>query len=179
MKNIFTLLIVFTILLTGCNNNISSQSLQEVTDINNNQSSEIVIEDTNDMDDIDEFTQSSLSDIFEIRDKMFIAQTNEIYYNAKDYLGKIIKYNGVFNANEDSEAGQMFYSVIRYGPGCCGDDGNVGFEVIWDSEYPSHNDWVEAIGILEEYEENGNKYLRLSLTSLNVLPVRGEEYVIQ
>jgi Predicted membrane protein len=181
MKNIFTLLIVLTILLTGCNNNISGESLPEVTDIYDNQSSDIetIMDDTNNIDDMDEFVQLSDSDVFEIREKMFIAQTNEIYYNAKDYLGKIIKYNGVFNVYGDSEAGQVFYSVIRYGPGCCGDDGNVGFEVMWDSEYPNHNDWVEAIGILEEYEEGGNKYLRLSLTSLTVLPTRGEEYVIQ
>lgn len=117
--------------------------------------------------------------VVEIKEKMFIAQTNDIYFNAEDYLGKTIKYEGIFDVYEDTETGAKYYSVIRYGPGCCGVDANAGFEVRWDEDYPASNDWVEAVGVLEEYEEDGNKYLRLNLSSLKVLPARGAEYVSQ
>lgn len=123
--------------------------------------------------------QVSSGDIIEIKEKMFIAQTNDVYFNAPDYLGKTIKYEGIFDVFEVPETGATYYSVIRYGPGCCGIDANAGFEVIWDKDYPNQNDWVEAVGVLEEYEENGFQFLRLQLSSLTVLPTRGAEYVEQ
>jgi len=122
---------------------------------------------------------SSDGEVFEIREKLFVAQTNDIYYNALDYLGKTLKYEGVFSEFTDPETGETFYSVIRYGPGCCGIDSDCGFEVKWDKGYPAADDWVEAVGVLEEYEEGGFWYLRLALTSLTVLDERGAEYVTQ
>jgi hypothetical protein len=75
--------------------------------------------------------------------------------------------------------------VIRYGPGCCGNDGNAGFEVAWDNQdtaggaYPDLDAWVEASGVLRTYEEDGYPYLYLALSSLNVLDSRGAEFVTQ
>lgn len=119
------------------------------------------------------------SDVIKIKEKMFIAQTNDIYINAEDYLGKTIKYEGIFNSFYNDANDTTYYYVIRYGPGCCGFDANAGFEVVWSGDYPNNNDWVEVVGILEEFEEDGNKYLRLDLSSLTVLDTRGEEYVYQ
>jgi uncharacterized membrane protein YcgQ (UPF0703/DUF1980 family) len=104
-----------------------------------------------------------------IKDKMFIAQINEIYLNSEDYIGRTIKYEGIF-LNENG----VNY-VIRYGPGCCGDDGNAGFEVVWSGPYPDKNAWVEAAGIIEEYGKDGRQYLRLNLSSLKVLETRGAD----
>ncbi|MDR0859049.1 MAG: hypothetical protein LBN97_08465 [Oscillospiraceae bacterium] len=129
--------------------------------------------------EIDEVASAKNSDVVEIREKMFVAQTNDVYYNADDYFGKTIKYEGIFTAYTWEETGLTYYSVFRYGPGCCGSDGNCGFEVIWDNAYPEPDDWVEAVGTLEVYEEYGEKYLRLALDSLTVLETRGEEYVWQ
>lgn len=122
---------------------------------------------------------SKNSDTIEIKEKMFIAQTNDIYLNVDDYLGKTIKYEGIFDQFTWEETGETYAYVIRYGPGCCGTDGNAGFEIIWDGDYPDKNDWVEVIGTLELYEENGYEYLRLRLSDLTVLPTRGAEYVSQ
>jgi uncharacterized membrane protein YcgQ (UPF0703/DUF1980 family) len=116
-------------------------------------------------------------EIVEIKEKMFIEQTNDIYLNPEDYLGKTIKYEGIFKPYYDEELDETYYFVIRYGPGCCGYDSNAGFEVVWFGDYPNDNDWVEVIGVLEEYEENGNEYLRLQLSSLKVMDTRGAEYV--
>ena len=119
------------------------------------------------------------SDVIEISEKVFIAQTNDIYINTEDYLGKTIKYEGIFQSYYYDVTDTTYYSVIRYGPGCCGFDANAGFEVEWDGDYPEQNDWVEAVGTLETYEEGGAQYLRLKLSSLKVLPVRGAEFVQQ
>jgi uncharacterized membrane protein YcgQ (UPF0703/DUF1980 family) len=116
--------------------------------------------------------------IIEIKEKFFIAQTNEIYLNAEEYIGKTIKYEGLFGTYEQPD-GEKRYFVIRYGPGCCSFDANAGFEVYWNKQYPTPNDWVEAVGVLEEYEEEGIKYLRVALNSLTVMQTRGKETVLR
>jgi uncharacterized membrane protein YcgQ (UPF0703/DUF1980 family) len=125
-------------------------------------------------------TKKDASDIVEIGEKMFIAQVNDIYLNADDYLGKKIKLEGVFKQSTGEEP---YYFVIRYGPGCCGNDGLVGFEVAWDKgkaqAYPADDSWVEAEGVLKSYEEEGYQLSYIDLTSLNVLAKRGAETVTQ
>ncbi len=173
IKLISLILLISVILLPGCSekpseSDISAGNKSDLSDTANE------ISQNN-----DETTTEASSEVITIKEKMFIAQTNEIYYNADDYLGKTISYEGIFDTYTAEDSGTVYYSVIRYGPGCCGFDANAGFEVIWDSEYPQENDWVEVTGILEEYSEHGLKYLRLRLSSLDVLTTRGEEYVSQ
>jgi zinc transport system permease protein len=119
--------------------------------------------------------------VIEIREKLFIAQTNDVYLNPKDYLGKTLKLEGLFQQVQAGETGYCY--VLRYGPGCCGNDGNAGFEVAWDppleQPYPGENDWVEAVGTLKTYLEDGYPYLYLSLSSLRALDTRGAEFVTQ
>jgi len=118
----------------------------------------------------------------EIREKMFLTQMNDIYVNIEEYIGKSIKIEGMFMASYYEPTDAMFYMVMRYGPGCCGNDGIVGFEVAFDElviKTPETNDWVEAVGVLEWYEEFEQMYLRLALSSLRVLDTRGLETVQQ
>jgi zinc transport system permease protein len=123
--------------------------------------------------------------VIEIKEKMFIAQTNEIYLNSEDYAGKTIKLAGLFKKERFSPEKEPYCFVIRYGPGCCGYDGSAGFEVAWDApapaEYPEEDDWVEAVGVLKSYFEDGNQnpYYYLSLSRLTVLEERGAEFVTQ
>jgi uncharacterized membrane protein YcgQ (UPF0703/DUF1980 family) len=125
---------------------------------------------------------ASKKDVIEIKDKLFISQVNYVYVNPEDYLGKTIKLEGIFKEERGNDKSYCF--VLRYGPGCCGYDGNVGFEVAWDKEkgkpYPVEDSWVEATGELKTYEEDGySQYLYLDLISLNVLNKRGTETVMQ
>jgi putative membrane protein len=119
-------------------------------------------------------------DIVEITEKLFIAQTNDIYINAEDYIGRTVKYEGIYkNTGEWSDGpDETIHFVIRYGPGCCGYDGEAGFEVRWNGGYPAVDDWVEVTGTIEEEDyEGGYKILYVSVTSLTVKEERGAEYV--
>ncbi|MDR0822438.1 MAG: hypothetical protein LBN20_01480 [Endomicrobium sp.] len=115
-----------------------------------------------------------------IRERFFITQINEIYVNPKSYLGMTIELEGIFDSYEAYKTKEKRYFVFRYGPGCCGPDAQAGFEIVWDKSHPKENDWVKAKGVLEEYAgEDKVKYLRLRLTSLEVLPTRGKEIVLR
>ena len=118
--------------------------------------------------------------VLEITEKMFIAQVNDVYLNAEDYLGKTIKLEGMFKIEQFYEEEPPYYYVLRYGPGCCGSDGDSGFEVRWNNPYPAAESWVSATGVLKLYTEDDNfKYLYLDLSSLDVLSRRGAEMVFQ
>jgi len=124
------------------------------------------------------------ADTVVIKEKMFIAQVSDVYNNAEDYFGKTIKLEGILKKEQYYEGEPPYCFVIRYGPGCCGYDGNVGFEIRWDKDrsqqYPEAESWVEATGVLKSYEEDGyTEYLYLDLSSLNVLRKRGAEVVLQ
>jgi hypothetical protein len=123
-------------------------------------------------------------EVVEIGEKLFIAQTNDVYLNPDEYLGKTIRLQGLFKRME-YEGGGGYCFVMRYGPGCCGNDGSAGFEVSWDREdpdpppYPAEDDWVEAEGVLGYYREDDYPYLYLNLLSLTVKETRGAEFVSQ
>jgi hypothetical protein len=131
----------------------------------------------------------------EIREKLFIAQTNDVYLNPEDYMGKTIKLEGLFKTQQYIGEDQGYHFVLRYGPGCCGNDGSAGFEVAWNSPetadgpqktylgrdpaYPPEDAWVEAVGILDSYEEDGYPYIFLNLLALTEKETRGAEFVTQ
>jgi hypothetical protein len=132
----------------------------------------------------------------EIREKMFIAQTNDVYLNPEDYLGKTIRLEGLFKVEQYTGEDKRYCFVLRYGPGCCGNDGSAGFEVAWGRPrpyegleavktlsagplFPKEDAWVEAVGMLDTYEEDGYPYIYLDLFSLTEKEERGAEFVSQ
>jgi len=184
MKKLFYLALTFTLLFTGCSQ--AENNSETVTSTDSNVATESLMDtdetiknmpDTSDTSADNTKAGEIAGDVIEIKENLFIAQTNDIYLNTEDYLGKTIKYEGLFKYFPSEDEVNTYYYVIRYGPGCCGYDSTAGFEVIWNGEYPEQDEWVEAIGVLETYEENGRPYLRLQLTSLTVLEERGVEYV--
>jgi len=122
-------------------------------------------------------------DVIEIKEKMFISQVNDVYVNTGDYFGKTIKLEGLFVMEYSTARTEPYCFVLRYGPGCCGSDGNVGFEVAWTDNqkksYPKEKAWVQATGELKTYQEEDYTYLYLDLASLTVLNTRGQEFVSQ
>lgn len=126
--------------------------------------------------------QAKDDSVVEITEDLFLTQINDIYTNADDYLGRKIKYQGIFETMPYEEGGesQDILYVFRNSPGCCGNDGTAGFEVAWDGEMPPQDSWVEVEGTLATFKDkDGNQYLHLELTSLKVLKQRGKEFVSQ
>lgn len=178
MKKIIAILLVSISILGGCSSPNPKTDLGDAPATNNGGTQAVDTSSVEKNHGSITINQTN-SDVIEIKEKMFIAQINDIYLNADDYMGKTVKYEGLFDSYTWAEKKKTYNYVIRFGPGCCGTDGNAGFEIEWDGEYPKLNDWVEVIGVLETYEEDGYNYLRVRATSLSVLSVRGEEYVAQ
>jgi hypothetical protein len=122
---------------------------------------------------------SDPDDLLVVGDKMFVGQMNDIYLNPDDYLGRKIRYEGFFTWFDNEETGQRYYCLVRNGPGCCGYDSLVGFEVDWAGEKPEDDDWCEVEGAIDTYEEDGLDYIVIRADSLEVLPYRGVDTVAQ
>ena len=150
MKKSIILTILTLILISGCGKASSNTTL-----------------DTNDIAD----------DVIEISEKMFIAQLDDIYLNQSEYLNKTIRYEGIFEAYELGDTNSNQYHVFRRAPGCCGDDGQAGFTILWDGQPPANNDWVEVTGTLQLHDDGNYEYLVIEAATLSTLPTRGQEFV--
>lgn len=120
------------------------------------------------------------SDVIEIKERVFIAQINDIYSNFADYEGKTIIVEGMYSEFQVSEDSPKMPVVYRKGPGCCGNDGWGGFFLRYDGQLPKENDWIRVQGkpLIEEGED-GYYNLFLQVDSLEVKKERGAETVKQ
>lgn len=118
--------------------------------------------------------------IIEIREKMFIAQIEDIYYNIEDFKDKYIKIEGMYSVVEPEEGdiGKVHF-VYRNAPGCCGNDGWAGFMLNYDGEYPNTNDWIQVVGTPEIVKNGVYEDLYLNVISIEVMEERGAEFVNQ
>lgn len=152
MKNkiLMGLTVVCLLLVTGCTSNTAEVDANDEVDLN-------------------------------ITEKMYVTYINEIYTNPDSYLGKRLKIEGMFTAEYFGETDTTYYYVYRQGPGCCGNDGSMcGFEFTSkDGKYPNENDWIEVVGTLDQYDENGVQYLTIRADSVTVKDERGAEIVTQ
>ncbi|MBR1540499.1 MAG: hypothetical protein IJ629_04970 [Clostridia bacterium] len=89
----------------------------------------------------------------DITDNYFIAQTNDVYLNYKEYEGKTVRMEGYFYVYQDYLTGENYYAVVRNSPGCCGNDGLAGLDIKWDGEYPAVNAWIQVVGKISKYSE--------------------------
>ena len=117
-------------------------------------------------------------ELLEIKEKMFLTQINDIYFNFERYKEKTIVVEGMFtylvSYLDDSE----FPAVYRRGPGCCGNDGWGGFMLDWKGTYPEKEAWIKVVGkpIIKDYK--GYQDLYLKVLSLEVKNERGLEFVM-
>ena len=120
---------------------------ENIENNDNNSNNEKIDTDENNKDN----KKTSDVDIIEIKDKLFIESTNEIYVNLKEYIGKYIKIEGLMY-NYENEDGKMCHAVIRHTPGCCGNDGIAGLNISYDKEYPKDDTWVCVQGKINEWK---------------------------
>ncbi len=106
------------------------------------------------------------SDMIQITDNYFIQQTNDIYMNLDEYVGKTIKIEGIVYTYDDFE-GKKLYAVVRNTPGCCGNDGLAGVDIRYDGIYPEKDTWVEVIGIISKENINGENMPVINVSVIN------------
>ena len=124
---------------------------------------------------------SSDSDtIVEVPERFFITQITDIHMNADENVGRTIRFEGMFQTIYWPATGEYYHWVYRYVFDCCGNDGEIGFEVyLGDSEPFADDAWVEVTGVLEWYEVGAHRLLRVSATSIREMDARGLEIVTQ
>ena len=110
-------------------------------------------------------TQTNVGESLEITDNYFIEQTNDVYINLNDYIGKTVKMQGLVYIYEDGN-GNAYHAVVRNTPGCCGNDGLAGLDIQYDGDYPAVNTWVEVIGIVDKYQVYNSDVPVLKITSI-------------
>ena len=156
MKNkkilMIIILIVFIVLIVGV--------IKIVNDKSNENANSITTSKTETTDN-----KNSNGDILEITDNYFIEQTNDVYLNLKDYIGKTIKMQGLVYTYDDGN-GNNYYAVVRNTPGCCGNDGLAGIDVKYDGKLPAIDTWVEVVGTVESYKVYNMDTPVLKLTSI-------------
>lgn len=118
-------------------------------------------------------------EILEIKEKMFITQINDIFYNIDEYKNKIIVVEGMYSKWNKWNGDEKVPVVYRQGPGCCGNDGWGGFWLNYDGKLPNENDWIKVIGTPELVTEEYCLYLYLNVISLETQTKRGAEFVKQ
>lgn len=119
-------------------------------------------------------------DVVEIPERFFSVQIHSIMLNRDEYLGRTIRYEGLFRSVFWPPTEQYYHYVVRLTEDCCSPGGVIGFEVQLPDgmEQLEHDAWALVEGVLEEYTaEDGVTYLRLALTSMEELEERGEEFV--
>jgi putative membrane protein len=171
-KNLIPIiLIIISISICSCSKNINNSTNKIASspangDVVNNPGTESDNDSINTVGTVD------------ITEKMYVTYINEIYTNTDDYIGKNIKIEGMFTSEYYEPTKTTYHYVYRIGPGCCGNDGSMcGFEITYKGELPRKNDWIEVIGKLRTYEENGNTFLALDVSSLKIMDKRGAETV--
>lgn len=180
MKIILCIILVTTLLIAGCS---SKNKVIEPQQQSSEQNTEKTSDDSKTL--VDQVMENALKDSLKnaegdeviLKDKLFIAQCNDIYLNPDEYMDKVIKWEGIYTEATNPVTNETYKFIIRYGPGCCGNDGTAGFEILYDGELPKKNDWVEAAGKIEMVEEDGNEFVAVRISELTVLDVRGQEFV--
>jgi len=105
-------------------------------------------------------------DVIVITDINFGTQVENIQWNREQYLGRTIRYEGMFFSMHWQD--EVVYVIAREeGDGCCG--GIHGFEVYLNN-FASFDDetWVEVTGILEEFyvDDAEHPFIRLNVVAL-------------
>ena len=129
---------------------------------------DLIVEDTNDENTLANQNQYADEEdyILELDGPDFNSQVQGIQMNPEPYLGRTIRFEGMFFTSYWEEDEAIFLIARGVGGGCCGAH---GFEV-YLNDFPRFEDgtWVTVTGVLEEFYVPGTYryFLRLNVTSL-------------
>jgi len=136
-------------------------------------------------------TGCSDDSVVEIDERVFLTMVTHINQNSNDYIGRTVRFEGMFQSFYLPALGGDYHEVYRKTLGCCGDDGFTGFIVYLGDIAPlQDNAWVEVVGAFEwllvelpqaddGIEREPIRLLRVAADSITELDERGLEFVVQ
>ena len=124
---------------------------------------------------------TKLNDTLDITEGAFLTQITDINNNSASYIGKIIKIEGMFEA-DDHDGHHSHYYVYRNAAVYDKDHrhehiNKIGLEFSYNGNMPKDNDWISVVGILRNSTENGHTSITLEASSVTVLSERGTETI--
>ena len=170
LKKLFMiiLLIVFIIIVAIIITNVNNKSIEKNNEITNTTNIEQTLKKSSGIvRKISQKAEADTNNMVEITDNFFIEQTNDVYLNLSDYIGKTIKIEGLIYSYKDSN-GDICYAVVRNTPGCCGNDGLAGIDIRYFEDYPEENTWVEVVGVVGTDKIQGGEIPAIQVSTLNI-----------
>lgn len=176
IKKVFMIivLIVFIVGIGVVLANVNSKSEKKISEtsenVTNNTTNSLNTNSTNTQNSKNirkskEKAKADTSNMIEITDNFFIQQTNDVYLNLNDYIGKTIKIEGLIYSYQDTN-GDICYAVVRNTPGCCGSDGLAGLDIRYNEDYPEEDTWVEVIGVVSSDTMYGSEIPAIQVSSI-------------
>ena len=99
-------------------------------------------------------------DLTQMNATMVYAEVSNIMYMPDDYIGKIIRMNGMAVSSTDPETGITYHAVIiRDATACCAS--GLDYVLADGQEYPPDESDATVTGEFELYEEDGLIYCQL------------------
>ena len=99
-------------------------------------------------------------DLTQMNATMVYAEVSNIMYMPDDYIGKIIRMNGMAVSSTDPETGITYHAIIiRDATACCAS--GLDYVLADGQEYPPDESDATVTGEFELYEENGLFYCQL------------------
>ena len=119
-------------------------------------------------------------DTLNITDSTFVNQITDINNSPASYIGKTIKLEGIFEAEEHSE--HSHYYVYRNTAIFDTDHGHehinkIGLEFDYSGSLPKDNDFIEVVEVLRNSTDHGQTDIMLEASSVIILSERGTETV--
>ena len=166
MLVIVLIIMMIIVNLTNQREKINNEGTERIAITNTDiVTSNVTIDDSSAIRESKTEVKVNKNNMIEITDNYFIQQTNDIYFNLDDYIGKTIKMEGLIYAYQDTD-GDICYAVVRNTPGCCGADGLSGIDIRYDGEYPEFNTWVEVVGVMGTDTVYGSKIPAIQVDTL-------------
>lgn len=169
---VLALLLLFTMLMTGCSSNTNERSKNVSTIKSQPENIETPSKSTD-----KQSNNSSKDDILVINERIYLTQINDINLNFDIYKDKTIVVEGMFTLGYNQKDDKDIPMVYRRAPGCCGDDGWGGFFLKFKGKLPKDNDWIRVTGKPELVNNGYFDDLYLNVTNIEVLDKRGAEFV--
>ena len=111
-----------------------------------------------------EYAESEVE--IDITEDNFEDMLEDIYINAEQYIGKMIRVRG-YCINEIYKKKDYHY-VYRMQQEITGHHEHMtGFEFTYNGTYPKDGAWIEVLGTLRQYMEDNLAYLTLDAISVN------------